>query len=94
MCGITINSAPIPCEETLNAIPGPDPVFMTMVVIEVPVRLEVDTGSCDTIIPKAVCAKIGSPEIETTGNIVAYGQSKVLALGRCNVRVTCREVSL
>ena len=78
-------------EETLNAINGPDPVFMSLEINNVLVRLEVDTGSRDTIIPKSVWTRIGSPSLHKTGHIIAYGQSKVSALGRCNVQVSCRN---
>ena len=77
--------------ETINAISGPDPVFMTLVLNGVPVRLEFDTGSRDTIITKSVWSRIGAPTLQESGNIIAYGHSKVPALGRCEVVVQCRE---
>ena len=80
-------------EETLNSIPGPDPVFMTLDINGTPVELEVDTGSRDTIIPKSVWCRIGCPVLQSTGDIIAYGKSKVPALGRCDVEVTFRNQS-
>ena len=64
---------------------------MTLVLNGVSVRLEVDTGSRDTIITKSVWTRIGAPTLQKSGNIIAYGHSKVPALGRCEVVVQCRE---
>lgn len=78
---------------TLNTIHGPDPVFMTLRINDVPILLEVDTGSRETIIPKTVWKQIGSPILEAAGSIIAYGQHRVPVMGRCQVRVKCRSKS-